>query len=477
MITFISSLILLFLGYAFYGKLVEKIFGINEGRKTPAYTKQDGVDYVPMDWKINSLVQLLNIAGLGPIYGAISGALWGPSAFLWIVFGGILGGAVHDYLAGMISIRTGGANVPAMVGKFLGNGMKQFTNIFSVILLILVGATFTAGPAGLLSAITHLSLQFWVIVIIIYYFLATLLPIDKIIGKIYPYFGALLIIMAMAVGIAMILGVGGHHMAELTLKNLNPNGLPRWPLLFVTIACGAVSGFHATQSPLVARCTKNEKEGRKIFYGMMILESVIALIWAAAAIYFYDGTAGLGKVLATPAGPSGVVKDVTLGLLGPIGGTLAIIGVIVLPITSGDTSFRGARLTIAEYLKWDQKNIGKRYAIAIPIILIGYILTQIDFSIVWRYFAWANQTLAMIMLWAGAAYLSKENRFHWIATVPATFMTAVSFTYILMAPEGFRLPQQISYPVGIVITLTILLIFLIRIVYRKTEMNLAEKEI
>ncbi|SNX55087.1 carbon starvation protein A [Thermoanaerobacterium sp. RBIITD] len=467
MITFLGALILLLVGYTVYGKLIERIFGAEENRKTPAYTKNDGVDFVPMDWKRNALIQLLDIAGLGPIYGAISGALWGPSAYLWIVFGGIFAGGVHDYLSGMISIRNGGANVPLMVGKYLGNVMKALMNIFTVILLVLIGATFTAGPAGLMASITNMPLLTWVLIIITYYFIATLLPIDKIIGRIYPYFGALLIIMCFSVGAAMILGIGGHHMAELTLQNLNPKGLPRWPLLFITIACGAVSGFHCTQSPIVARCTKNENEGRKIFYGMMIVESVIALIWAAVAIYYFNGTVGLGKVLATPAGPSGVVKEVSFGLLGPIGGTLAVLGVVVLPITSGDTAFRGARLTIAEFLKWDQVKISKRYIIAIPLIAIGFILTQINFSIIWRYFSWANQTVAMIMLWTGSAYLIKEKKFHWIATIPAIFMTAVSFTYILMAPEGFRIPAKVSYPIGLLITLVITVIFFAKILFKR----------
>ncbi|MDI6601055.1 MAG: carbon starvation protein A [Thermoanaerobacteraceae bacterium] len=459
MITFFASIIILILGYFIYGSLVEKIFGVDENRTTPAYTKQDGVDYVPMDWKNNSLIQLLNIAGLGPIYGAIQGALWGPWAFIWIVLGGIFAGGVHDYLSGMISIRNNGANVPAMVGRYLGKGMQKFVNIFSILLLILVGATFTTGPASLLASITPLSLTVWVLIIIAYYFLATILPIDKIIGRIYPFFGALLIVMALGVGIAMV--YNGYPIPEITLANLNPTGAPIWPLLFVTIACGAISGFHATQSPLVARCTKNEKEGRFIFYGMMIAESIIAMIWAAAAMSFYGGTPGLGAALASPAGPSGVVKEVSMKLLGPIGGTLTVLGVVVLPITSGDTAFRGARLTIAEILNMDQIKPLKRYMIAVPLFIIGFTLTQINFSIIWRYFAWSNQTLAMIMLWTGAAYLAREKKFHWIATIPATFMTAVSITYILMAPEGLKLSTSIAYPVGLAVACIAFIIFMV----------------
>lgn len=454
MITFIAAVLLLIAGYFTYGKFVEKVFGVNEQNECPAYTKQDGVDFVPMEWKRAGLIQLLNIAGLGPIFGPIMGALWGPVAFLWIVLGSIFAGAVHDYFSGMLSVRNGGAGLPDMVGKYLGKGMKAFTNFFALILLVLVGTVFMTGPAKLLANLTPgwMTLGVWVGIILAYYILATLLPVDKIIGRVYPFFGALLLVMAFGVGGAMILQ--GYQIPELTLANVHPKGAPLWPLLFITIACGAVSGFHATQSPIIARCTQNEKYGRKIFYGMMIAEGIIALIWAAAGMSFYGSYEGLAAMLAPGgAGPAGVVKEVATTLLGAVGGTLAVLGVIVLPITSGDTAFRGARMLIADFLKMNQKPFSKRLVIAIPLFTVGYLLTLIDFNFLWRYFAWANQTTAMIMLWTAAVYLAQNKKFHWVASVPAAFMTVVTFTYILMAPEGFKLATGIAYPLGFALAL------------------------
>ncbi|MCG0278701.1 MAG: carbon starvation protein A [Thermanaeromonas sp.] len=463
MITFFISLVVLFLGYWLYARVVERIFGADPERETPAVRLRDGVDYVPLGWKRSFLIQLLNIAGLGPVFGAIQGALWGPAAFLWIVLGGIFAGAVHDYLSGMLSLRHGGTNVPTIVGYYLGPRIKQIFNIFTVILLILVGTVFMTGPAQLLAKLTpeHLDYKFWLGVILLYYLLAVILPIDKIIGRLYPIFGAILIIMA--VGVIGGLLAKGYRLPELTLANLHPKGAPLWPLLFITIACGAISGFHATQSPIIARCLENERYGRRVFYGAMIAESVIALIWAAAAIAFFGGTKGLAQGLTSLGGPAGVVHTASISLLGAFGGTLAILGVVVLPITSGDTAFRAARLTIAEFLGLKQGPVLNRYKIAIPLFIVGFILSQIDFTIIWRYFAWSNQTLAMVVLWAGAVHLAKQRSFHWIATLPAVFMTAVSITYILQAPEGLRLPTSISYPVGIASATLAFAIFLWKI--------------
>jgi carbon starvation protein CstA len=460
-ITFILAVVVLIVGYIIYGAFVDRVFGADENNPTPACTMNDGVDYVPMDWKKNFLIQLLNIAGLGPIFGAIAGALWGPVAFIWIVIGGIFAGAVHDYLAGMLSMRNNGASVPTIVGKYLGSGMKKFVNFFSVLLLILVGTVFMTGPAGLLESLTpgFLTKNVWLGIILVYYIVATIVPIDKVIGRVYPVFGGLLILMA--VGIIGGIFVKGYSIPELTLSNMHPGGLPIWPLMFITIACGAISGFHCTQSPMMARCTKNEKLGRRIFYGAMIVESLIALIWAAAAMAFFNGTEGLYQVLQN-GNPALVVHKVSIGLLGAVGGTLAVLGVIVLPITSGDTSFRSARLTIAEVFNSSQKEFTNRLKIAIPLFTVGFILSQMDFSILWRYFSWSNQTLAMIMLWAGAVYLRNNARLHWVATVPATFMTAVSITYIFQAPEGFGLDTAISYPVGIVAAIITLGYFLFK---------------
>ncbi|MFV9510132.1 carbon starvation protein A [Tepidibacillus sp. LV47] len=473
MITFILSFVALIVGYIFYGRFVEKVFGVNENRPTPAYANQDGVDFVPISTSRNSLIQLLNIAGLGPIFGPILGALWGPVAFLWIVLGGIFAGAVHDYFSGMLSVRNNGAQLPEMVGKYLGKGMKQFVNVFSLVLLVLVGVVFVTGPAGLIATLTPDWITIGVVsaFIFLYYILATLLPIDKIIGKIYPIFGAFLIIMALGVGGGLI--VKGYSIPELTFSNLHPKGLPIWPLMFITIACGAISGFHATQSPLVARTIQNEKYGRKVFYGMMIAESAIAMIWAAAGMAVFHGTDGLQDALAQFGGPAGVVRHISITMLGAVGGTLAIIGVIVLPITSGDTAFRGARILIADFFKLSQRKISNRLLITIPLFTVGYLLTLIDFNFLWRYFSWANQTTAMIMLWAAAMFLVQEGKNHWIASIPATFMTAVSFTYILQAPEGFSLPTSISYPVGLAITFAIAALFAVKAMKVKKQSSIA----
>ncbi len=463
MITFVLSITALILGYFLYSRLVERIFGIRPEQQTPAYAQQDGVDYVPIDTPRNALIQLLNIAGLGPIFGPIMGALWGPVAFVWIVLGSIFAGAVHDYFAGMISLRHGGANLPTMVGAYLGKGMKQFVNIFSVVLLVLVGAVFITGPAGLLAVLTPswATQSFWVIVIMLYYVLATLLPVDKIIGRVYPIFGAILLIMAAGIGGAMLFG---NHppIPELTLANLHPGGLPIWPLVFITIACGAISGFHATQSPIVARTTMNEKNGRFIFYGMMIGEALIAMVWAAAGMSLFDGSVGLQEALTQYGGTAGVVRQISLMTMGSFGSTLAILGVVVLPITSGDTAFRGARLTIAEFFKLDQRPLVKRLWISLPLFVVGFSLTLVDFNFLWRYFAWSNQTMAMIMLWTASMYLVMKKKPHWIASIPAAFMTAVTATYILQAPEGFKLPTSISYPLGLVIAAGIVILFFVK---------------
>lgn len=467
MVSFFVCLALLVVGYIVYGALVEKIFGPEFDRKTPAVAHQDGVDYMPMKtWKA-FLVQLLNIAGLGPIFGALSGAIWGPCVYLWIVFGTILAGGVHDFLSGMLSCRNDGASISEIVGIYLGKIMKNVMRIFSVILLVMVGVVFMVGPAGLLAKLTPswMNVTFWTIVVLIYYFLATLLPIDKIIGKLYPVFGACLIIMAIGIGGATLFNSGVRPMPEITFENLHPLGKPIWPLMFVTVACGAISGFHATQSPMIARCLENEKHGRKVFYGAMVSEGVIALIWASAGVAFYEGTGGL---LAMNGGNSSTVYDMSIGLLGPVGGVLAMIGVIACPITSGDTAFRSARLTISDWFKIDQKVIKNRLILSVPLLAVGYLISLVDYNVVWRYFSWSNQTLAMIVLWAGAVYLARYAKVakpisSLIAALPATFMSAVSCTYILYADEGFKLSTSIAYPVGIVFAVICLAIFLFRI--------------
>ena len=408
MITFLCAVVLLIAGYFLYGRLVERVFR-PDGRPTPAAAHPDGVDYVPMKtWRV-FLVQLLNIAGTGPIFGALMGAVFGPVVFLWIVFGSILGGAVHDYMSGMISLRLDGASVSEIVGRYLGPVARQAMRIFSLILLVLLGAVFTTSPAALIARLTPswMNVGFWVVVILIYYVLATLLPIDKIIGKLYPIFGGVLLLMAAGIMVGLI--AGGYRLPELELANLHPDGRPVWPFMFITVACGAISGFHGTQSPMMARCLRTERDGRRVFYGAMISESVIALVWAAAGVAFYGATGGLQAALAN-LGQSGVVYEISVTLLGVFGGALAVIGVVVCPISSGDTAFRSARLIIADWFHIDQSNFKKRLAVTIPLLAAGALLTQVDFNVVWRYFSWSNQTLAMITLWAAAAYLCGTGR-------------------------------------------------------------------
>jgi len=462
MISLILSFAVLIVGYLVYGRVVERAFG-PDGRETPAYTRQDGVDFMPMPtWKA-FLVQLLNIAGTGPIFGALMGACFGPVVFLWIVFGAVLGGGVHDYMSGMISERHDGASIAELSGIYLGSGARWIMRVFAILLLILTGTVFVNSPAALLARLTPdtLNATFWIVVILIYYVLATLLPIDKVIGRLYPVFGAVLIIMA--VGILGGIAAGGYVIPEITLQNLHPEELPVWPFMFVTVACGAISGFHATQSPMVAKCIRSEKLGRRVFYGAMLSESVIALVWAAGGVAFYGATGGLSSALIA-LGQSGVVYDISTGMLGPVGGVLAIVGVIACPITSGDTAFRSARLVLAEITKLDQRSIRNRLLITLPLLAVGAVLTQLDFNVLWRYFSWSNQTLAMISLWVATAYLLKTHRSRFtslITALPAAFMSAVSMTYILMASEGFGLGAEIGYPAGIVFAAALFAVYLI----------------
>lgn len=461
MITFTICLFVLVLGYFSYGKCVEKVFGVDPQRVTPAFTKQDGVDYMPLPtWKI-FMIQFLNIAGLGPIFGAIMGAKFGTASFLWIVLGSIFAGATHDFLAGALSLRQDGLSLPELIGRYLGTNFKQFMRGFTVILMILVGAVFVAGPAGLLANLTPESFDatFWIIVVFLYYMLATLLPVDKIIGKVYPLFAIALIFMA--IGILVMLFVHQPALPELTegLANTHPSSLPIFPFMFVSIACGAISGFHATQSPLMARCMQNERHARPVFYGAMITEGIVALIWAAAATYFFLEN-GMGESNAAV-----VVNAITKDWLGPVGSVLAVLGVIAAPITSGDTAFRSARLIVADFLHLEQRSISKRLLICVPmfIVSIGILLySQKDaagFDMIWRYFAWTNQTLAVFTLWALTVYLAQARKNYWITLLPALFMNAVCSTYILVAPEGLHLPTLPSQIAGIVIACCLAIAF------------------
>ena len=460
MYSFLLSLLALVLGYFLYGHLIEKIFGPDPNSATPAIEKADGVDFVRMpSWRV-FMVQFLNIAGTGPIFGAIMGAKFGPSSYLWIVLGCIFAGAVHDYLTGMMSVRNGGAGLPVLVGKYLGQGTRRVLGIFSILVLLLVGTVFVYSPALILGDIagdsSTISIMIWVLVIFLYYILASILPIDKIVGKIYPVFAFALIFMALALLGCLL--VKWPSIPEIWdgLGNLGQekgllNGQPIFPCLFITIACGAVSGFHATQSPLMARCLPNERYARPVFYGAMITEGIVALVWAAAATYFYQEQ-GMSESNAAV-----IVDAITKEWLGVVGGLLAVLGVIAAPITSGDTAFRSARLIVADFLHVEQHSIVKRLLICVPmfIVAIGILLySQQDaagFDMIWRYFAWTNQTLAVFTLWALTVYLAQARKNYWITLLPALFMSAVCSTYILVAPEGLHLPTWPSQIAGIVI--------------------------
>ncbi|MBR1747600.1 MAG: carbon starvation protein A [Clostridia bacterium] len=481
MISLLIAFAVLVVGYLVYSRVTQKIFAIDD-RTTPAVEKNDGVDCVPMKtWKA-FLVQLLNIAGTGPIFGALMGAVFGPVVFLWIVLGSILGGAVHDYMSGMISERHGGASIAELSGEYLGKGAKWVMRIFSVILLVLCGVVFVTSPAALLAKLVPVSWMngtFWAIIILAYYLLATLLPIDKLIGKLYPVFGVLLIVMAAAVIGGIIFSSGKYTIPELSLKNLHPDGTPVWPYMFITVACGAISGFHATQSPMVAKCITSEKVGRQVFYGAMISESVIALVWAAAGVAFYGTTELLNEALLD--GASNVVYEISTGVLGTFGGILAIAGVVVCPVTSGDTAFRSARLILAETFRLEQKQIKNRLIITLPLLAVGGLLTWFaisngnGFQIIWRYFSWSNQTLAMISLWVATAYLIKKGKYRFgslLTAIPAAFMSAVSMTYILTSSEGFRLSTAIAYPVGGAFAGALFVLYIVLwVLYNKKKQN------
>ena len=461
MLFFLLCLVLLVIGYFTYGKFVETVFGIQPDRPTPCCTMEDGCDYISMPtWKV-FFIQLLDIAGLGPIFGPILAALYGPVALLWIVIGCIFAGAVHDFFSGMLSIRANGQSIPEVVGDFLGMPARQVMRLFSIILLLLVGVVFVLGPAKLLHNMTGIHTQILVAVIFLYYFAATVLPIDKIIGRLYPIFGALLLFMSF--GVFFGIAVSSEHAMLPNLDfftNVHPGDKPIWPLLFITLSCGAISGFHSTQSPLMARCIRTEKHGRMVFYGSMIAEGIIALIWASAGLSFYAAPEALSAVIASGS-PAAVVNEICNTLLGPVGGFLAIMGVVVLPITSGDTAFRSTRLIIAETLSQDQKKAGSRLLIALPLFAVAFLISTQDFAVIWRYFGWSNQTLAALVLWASAVFLAQNGKCHWIASIPATFMTAVIFAFILQAKIGFNLPAGISNATGVILAAVSFVVFIV----------------
>lgn len=471
MTLFLTAMAVLVLGYMIYGFVVEKVFGTDPTRETPAIAMRDDVDFTPLPtWKV-FLIQFLNIAGLGPIFGAIMGVMFGPAAFLWISFGTIFAGGVHDFISAMISMRTGGSSLPEIVGTELGGTIKQIMRVFSLILLVLVGAVFVLTPSELIASMTPdwMDKMFWIAVIFLYYVLATLLPIDKVIGNFYPVFGFALLFMAAGLLGVLIFG-------DVTIPDGLSEGFhtrfsgdaasthPLFPMMFVTIACGAISGFHATQSPMMARCLKNEKLARPVFYGAMVAEGCVALIWAAAAIAFTNGYEGLSEYMAQPGHSAGsLVRDLSLDWLGTAGGILAIIGVVAAPISTGDTALRSARLIAADFLKFDQKKFIKRLMISLPIFAVTFVVMFIDFSVLWRYFAWSNQTLAVFTLWACTVYLARKDKAYIITLFPAMFMTAVSISYLLFAPkpEGFGLDMPVAVGTGCAAAVALMIIFFI----------------
>lgn len=438
MITLIGGIVLLVLGYFTYGRFIEKNFTIEPDRPTPAETLRDGYDFVPMPkWK-NAIIQLLNIAGTGPIFGPIMGALYGPVAYIWIILGAIFAGAVHDYMIGMISLRNGGAHLPELASKYLGKPVKHVVNIFTMLLLLLVGTVFVTSPASLILSFTPSWMTIGMItgLIFVYYIISTVLPIDKALGKVYPFFGAILIISTIAIGTSLM--AGGHSIPNLSvnsLSNWHPDGTPIFPILFFTISCGAISGFHATQSPMVSRTSTNEREGRFTFYGMMIAEGVIAMIWAAAAMALFDGQT-LSQMIASGT-PSVVVNQVSVLLLGNVLGTVAIFGVIVLPLSSGLSAFRSLRTILADYLHIKQDTVKKILMLTIPLYVVSFGLTQIDFNLLWRYFNWANQVTAVIALLVSTRYLYLKGKNYFVTLIPATFMLYAVFVYIVSQPIGF----------------------------------------
>lgn len=473
MTTFFIGLVILIVGYFTYGAYVDKIFEPDENRITPAHSERDDVDFLPLSVSKNALIQLLNIAGTGPIFGAIQGALFGPIAFILIPVGNILAGSVHDYSISLISLRNKGAGLPKLAQQFLGKFMYHLVNAFTALLLLLVGAVFVKSPADLFSLMFGVSATVIAIVIFIYYIFATFLPVDKIIGRFYPAFGALLIISSIAIFLGILFK--GYQVPNLDLAKINthPDILPLFPLFFTTVACGLVSGFHATQSPIVARTLENEKQGRAIFYGMMVVEGLIAMIWALAAmVIFREG--GQLDLVTYVDNPAAVVKDVATLVLGAGFGSIAVIGIIILPITSGDTAFRSLRMIIAEYVNLKQGDIKNRLKISLPIFLVGFALVFfIDFNILWRYFAWANQTVAAITLLVASSYLYKEAKPYLITLIPGIFLLYVTYAYILNAKIGFNLSWNLSYIIGAILTLVSAYLFIKTV--RKPDMETLEK--
>ncbi len=485
LLTFIGCALLLLLGYAVYGRIAERVYGVDLDMVMPCVKQPDGVDYVPMPtWKI-FMIQLLNIAGLGPVFGAFAGCLFGPAALLWIVLGCIFAGAMHDFLSAVMSAEHGGENLPELVGRHLGNWARYLMRVVCILLLLLVGVVFTSGPAGMLHAlISSIPVIWWCVIILLYYFLATILPINVIIGKIYPVFGLLFLFMAVSLAVSLPFS-GKEILPHLDVfANVHPQQLSIWPMIFVTIACGAISGFHATQSPLMVRCLPKARRMRPVFYGAMIMEGLVALVWATVGLTLRDWATSYALVAdpltgrLTPqlaesgeqavsfmqlslASPATAVNEACTSLLGPLGAVLAVLGVVVLPISSGDTAMRCCRLMLADVFGMDQQKAWRRLLLALPVFACVVLISSLDFSVVWRYFGWANQALSCFTLWSIAVWMRRRGRWHWLATVPALFMTTMCSTYLLNAQDCYiGLPLGLSTGIGAAVSCVCLAFFL-----------------
>ena len=479
---FFACAILLVLGYLVYGKVAERVYGVNFKMLMPCERMADGVDYVAMPtWRI-FMVQLLNIAGLGPVFGAFAGCLFGPVALVWIVLGCLFAGAVHDFMAAAASAEHDGENLPELIGHYLGKSAHCVMRGLCILLMLLVGVVFTLGPAGMLHAmLSDISVIWWCVIILLYYFLATILPIDVIIGKVYPYFGALFIFMAVGLAVTLPMSAEVEVLPNLdVMTNVHPAGLSIWPMIFVTIACGAISGFHATQSPLMVRCLQQSRNLRPVFYGAMVMEGLVALIWCVVGLsmrdfvtdyalvadsvgklspqLLQDGGTGVPFHQLLAVSPATAVNQACSTLLGPIGAVIAVLGVVVLPITSGDTALRCCRLMMADIFKMSQQTVARRLLIAVPMFVCVIIVANVDFSVIWRYFGWANQTLACFTLWSLAVLLRIRGRWHWIVTIPAVFMTTMCTTYLLHAPDcAIGLPIGVATGIGLLMALICLI--------------------
>lgn len=457
MYSFILCLLLLIGSYFIYGKILERVVGVDESRPTPVQRLEDGVDYTPLSRIKNFLIHFLNIAGLGPIFGVIQGAIFGPAAFIWITFGTIFIGVVHDFLSGFLSLRNDGYTMPNIISKYLGKKVQKFIAFITILTGILVASVFSTGSATLLNSITSIPVLVWTIIIFIYFLIATLFPLDKIIGRIYPIFGLLFLIMVILITGTLILSPN-YTIPEFTTPGLYLTDKPLFPFLFITIACGAISGFHASQSPIVARSMKNENDARPVFFGAMVLEGITALCWAAVTLAFFHSQPQLAASFAGT--PSIGVYEMSSKLLNPLGVAIIILGVVICPITSGDTALRSARITISDEWHIDQKKLISRLKIAFPLFLISFALTFVDFSLIWRYFAWLQLIVAVAVLLSGTVYLIQKKKHYIITLIPSIICILISFGYILQAPEGLRLPAMIANIISVILTIIITAIFL-----------------